>query len=149
MEDVVCEAAAATVARRDVYGAQFVTQCAVLCRATGVCLTGDLGSQYSVAVTAEETQRLTDVFSAKQWLDPGTALTLCGDRIVLLRELDDQTEIHAKVLGDTGRSAGLGATSRFLCIVLSDDATQGVNVFLATSLLLKALRAIEAEHPAT
>ena len=94
----------------------------------------------------KETSKIDETFISKKWDDTHLDVTINGEKVVFIRELDDQTEIHAKIVAEEKRSIGLGCTTNFLALVESSDSKQGHNTYLACSILLKMLKALEEKY---
>ena len=143
--DLLNEEVAKIVQRKDVNGTRFVTKCSVLNISSRSLVSSELSVTH--AIQQHEIDKIINTFQNKQWRDPSLNITINGEKVVFIRDLEEETEIHAKILSEERKSIGLACSSQFVALVESSDYTQGVNTFLACSILIKALKAMENEHP--
>ena len=130
--------------RKDIKGNLFVTKCSVINRRTGLSALPPSNSTHSFV--EREMTTIDDAFKSKAWDDVNLKVTVNGEKVVFLRELDDQTEIHAKIVSDEKKSLGLGCTTNFLALVECSDLKQSHNAYATCSILLKMLNSLEEKY---
>ncbi len=143
--DLLNDCVSNTLIRKDVNGTSFVTRCSVLNRDNLQIVTSVPNVTHNLQTG--EAQRIENAFTNKEWTEPSLNITIDGEKVVFVRELDDQTEIHAKILSESRKSIGLACSQKFVALVESSDSTQGVNTFLACSILISALKTLETDYP--
>ena len=143
--DLLNEAVAKISQRKDVNGTLFVTKCSVLVRENRALASSLPG--FTHTIQQGEIDKIIDAFQNRLWTDPSLNITINNEKVVFIRELEDETEIHAKILSEERKNIGIACSPKFVAMVECSDYTQGVNTYLACSLLIKDLKRLEVENP--